>query len=56
MALSKMPRDGSYVRVHDMCIFTGKSRGLVKPFGVCRNVFRQMSLYNMIPGIKKASW
>ena len=56
MTLAKMPRDGSYVRVHDMCIVSGKSRSLVKPFGITRNVFRQMALYNMIPGVVKSSW
>ena len=56
MALAKMPRDGSYVRTHDMCIVSGKSRSIVRPFGLCRNVFRQMALYNMIPGVTKSSW
>jgi small subunit ribosomal protein S14 len=56
MHLAKMPRDGSHVRMHDMCVVTGKSRGLVKPFGLCRNTFRQMALYNMIPGVTKSSW
>ena len=56
MALAKMPRDGSYVRTHDMCIVSGKSRSIVKPFGLCRNVFRQMALFNMIPGVTKSSW
>ena len=56
MALAKMPRDGSYVRTHDMCIVSGKSRSIIKPFGLTRNVFRQMALYNMIPGVTKSSW
>ena len=56
MKLAQMNRHGSITRVHDYCWATGKARAIVQPFGLCRQVFRKLALYNMIPGVKKASW
>lgn len=54
--LARMTRDGSITRVHAYCWATGAPRSIVQPFGLHRTVFRKMALYNMIPGVKKASW
>jgi small subunit ribosomal protein S14 len=35
---------------------TGRPRGYLRKFGVCRNVFRQMASDGKIPGLTKASW
>lgn len=54
--LQKLPRNSSPTRVSNRCRLTGRSRGVYKKFGLCRNVFRQLALDGKIPGIRKASW
>ena len=55
-ALDKLPRNSSPVRLHNRCRLTGRPKGYMRKFGVCRVKFRQMALYGQIPGITKASW
>ena len=54
--LQKLPRDASPVRLHNRCALTGRPRGYLRKFGVCRNVFREMAVEGKIPGIRKSSW
>ncbi len=54
--LQKLPRNASPVRLHNRCALTGRPRGYIRKFGLCRNVFREMALDGKIPGIRKASW
>ncbi len=54
--LDKLPRSSSPVRLHSRCKLTGRPRGYMSKFGVCRNQFRQMAHDGKIPGITKASW
>jgi small subunit ribosomal protein S14 len=55
-ALDKLPRSSSAVRLRSRCKLTGRPRGYMSKFGVCRNVFRQMAHDGKIPGMTKASW
>ncbi|MFM7429584.1 MAG: 30S ribosomal protein S14 [Flammeovirgaceae bacterium] len=55
-ALDKLPRSSSKVRLHSRCKLTGRPRGYLSKFGICRNQFRQLSSEGKIPGITKASW
>ncbi len=55
-ALDKLPKNSSKVRLHNRCKITGRPRGYMRKFGICRNVFREMALDGKIPGIVKASW
>jgi small subunit ribosomal protein S14 len=55
-ALDKLPRSSSAVRLHSRCKLTGRPRGYMRKFGICRNQFRQMASDGKIPGITKASW
>lgn len=55
-ALQKLPRNASPVRLKNRCSLTGRPRGYIRDFGICRNVFRDMALAGKIPGITKASW
>jgi small subunit ribosomal protein S14 len=55
-ALDKLPRSSSAVRIHNRCKLTGRPRGYMRKFGICRNQFRQMASDGKIPGITKASW
>ena len=54
--LQKLPRDASPVRLHNRCALTGRPRGYIRKFGVCRNVFRELAVEGKIPGIRKSSW
>jgi len=55
-ALDKLPRNSSAVRLHNRCQLTGRPKGYLRHFGVCRLAFRKMALEGKIPGITKASW
>ena len=55
-ALDKLPRSSSKVRLHSRCKLTGRPRGYMSKFGICRNQFRQFASEGKIPGITKASW
>lgn len=55
-ALAKLPRDSSPTRSHLRCEITGRSRGNLRKFKVCRIKLRELALAGMIPGMKKASW
>ncbi|MGZ5280790.1 MAG: 30S ribosomal protein S14 [Bacteroidia bacterium] len=54
--LDKLPKNSSAVRLRNRCALTGRPRGFIRHFGLCRNVFRDMAHEGKIPGIKKASW
>jgi small subunit ribosomal protein S14 len=54
--LDKLPRNSSAVRLHSRCKLTGRPRGYMRKFGLCRNQFRQMASDGKIPGLTKASW
>jgi small subunit ribosomal protein S14 len=42
--------------MHNRCQLTGRPKGYMRQFGLCRNKFREMALYGKIPGITKSSW
>ena len=54
--LDKLPKNASPVRLKNRCQLTGRARGYMRDFGISRNMFRDMALNGMIPGVKKASW
>lgn len=54
--LDKLPRNSSYVRLHNRCQLTGRPKGYMRKFGINRVTFRQMALEGKIPGVTKASW
>ena len=55
-ALDLLPRNASPVRLKNRCQLTGRPKGYMRYFGMCRNIFRDMALDGKIPGVKKASW
>jgi small subunit ribosomal protein S14 len=56
VALDKLPRNSSRVRLKNRCQISGRPRGYMRHFGICRVVFRDMALDGKIPGVTKASW
>lgn len=55
-ALDQLPRNASPVRLKNRCQLSGRPKGYMRHFGICRNMFRDMALEGKIPGVKKASW
>jgi small subunit ribosomal protein S14 len=49
-------KHASPVRLRNRCKLTGRPRGYIRTFGICRNVFRQMANDGKIPGVTKSSW
>ena len=54
--LDMLPRNASPVRLHNRCRLTGRPKGYMRKFGLCRVKFRDMALNGKIPGVTKASW
>jgi len=56
VGLSKLPRNSSAVRLRNRCKITGRPRGYMRQFGICRNIFREWAVNGKIPGVTKSSW
>ena len=56
VALDKLPKNSSPVRLHNRCSLTGRPKGYMRKFGLSRIQFREMASNGLIPGVKKASW
>jgi small subunit ribosomal protein S14 len=56
LALDKLPRNASPVRLHNRCKLTGRPKGYMRKFGISRVTFREMASAGKIPGVTKASW
>lgn len=54
--LDKLPRNSNKIRMHNRCKLTGRPKGYMRQFGLCRVKFREMALDGKIPGVTKASW
>jgi small subunit ribosomal protein S14 len=54
--LDKLPKNSAKTRLHNRCKLTGRPKGYMRQFGVCRNQFRDLALSGKIPGVTKASW
>ena len=55
-ALDKLPLNALPVRLKNRCQLTGRPKGYIRDFGLCRVMFRLMALDGKLPGVKKASW
>jgi small subunit ribosomal protein S14 len=55
-ALDKLPRNSLPIRLHNRCKLTGRPKGYMRKFGLCRVKFREMALDGKIPGVTKSSW
>ena len=56
VALDKLPKNSSPIRLHNRCSLTGRPKGYMRKFGLSRIQFREMASNGLIPGVKKASW
>ena len=55
-ALLRLPRDSSLTRTRNRCPLTGRSRAIVRRFGLSRIRFRSLANAGRLVGVKKASW
>jgi len=56
VALQKLPRDSSPVRLRRRCEITGRPNGVYRKFGLCRNKLRKAAMRGDVPGLVKSSW
>jgi len=56
VALTKLPKNASPVRVVNRCKISGRRHAFIRKFGVSRLTFRELALTGQIPGVIKASW
>ncbi|MDV7390346.1 30S ribosomal protein S14, partial [Arthrospira platensis SPKY1] len=54
--LQKLARNASPVRYRKRCELTGRGRGNLSFFGLCRNEFRRLAHEGQITGVTKSSW
>ncbi len=54
--LQSLPRDSSYVRHRNRCLYTGRPHAYLRKFGLSRIKFREFAVRGDIPGLKKSSW
>ena len=54
--LQKLPRNASPTRLRNRCSATGRPRGYMRDFGLCRICFRELANDGRIPGVRKSSW
>ena len=54
--IQKLPRNSAPTRLRNRCWKTGRPRGFIRFFGLCRNAVRELSHDCFLPGITKASW
>ncbi len=54
--MAKLPRNANPTRLHNRCSVTGRSRGFLRLFGLCRQQVRTMASEGKLPGVRKSSW
>lgn len=54
--LANLPRSSSKTRLKNRCRMTGRARGYLRKFDLCRNKFRELASSGLIPGVTKSSW
>lgn len=54
--MDKIPRNASPIRYRNRCGLTGRPRGYLRRYNLCRIAFRELSHEGKIPGVTKSSW
>ena len=54
--IQKLPRNSASTRLRNRCWKTGRPRGYIRFFGLCRNAVRELAHDCVLPGVIKASW
>ncbi len=56
LALARLPRNASPVRIRNRCELTGRPRGYYRKMRISRIALRELASMGQIPGMTKASW
>jgi small subunit ribosomal protein S14 len=56
LKLTKLPKNSCSTRQRNRCGTTGRTRGYMSKFNLCRNEFRRLANWGLIPGVTKSSW
>ena len=56
VALQRLPRDASPVRVRNRDAVDGRPRGHLRKFGLSRVRVRELAHHGHLPGVRKSSW
>lgn len=56
LALARLPRNGSKVRIRNRCALSGRPRAFYRKFNLSRIALRELASTGKIPGMVKASW
>jgi len=56
IALQRLPRDSSPVRLRNRDAVDGRPRGHLRKFGLSRVRVRELAHRGELPGVRKASW
>ncbi|KAI6221346.1 hypothetical protein M3Y99_01558600 [Aphelenchoides fujianensis] len=54
--LANMPRYAHPSLILNMCQFTGRQRGKIKPYRVNRHIFRRLADHGQLSGVQRATW
>lgn len=54
--LQKFPRNSNPTRLTNRCLLSGRSKGVLRDFGISRHFFRELAHEGLLPGVKKSSW
>lgn len=54
--LCALPRNTAESRIRNRCVLTGRPRGFLGKFQLCRIKFRELALQGQLPGVVKSSW
>ena len=54
--LQQLPLNSSPIRLKNRCMFSGRSKGFFRDFGISRHFLREMAHEGLLPGVFKASW
>lgn len=46
----------SKTKINRRCVLTNRNRGVFRPYGISRFVFRDFIHFGLLPGYKKAIW
>lgn len=52
----KLPLDASPIRYRNRCGLTGRPRGYLRKFNLCRIAFRDLASFGLLPGVTKSSF
>ncbi len=56
LALAKLPRNSTKVRVRNRCALSGRPHGYYRKFNLSRIALRDLASRGELPGVTKSSW